>query len=538
MNLIIKKMKFTIAKCKLNVKIYLKKENISIFILILVSQYFFWFFELLLISVFYELTFIDLTFFLMWQSAAIALNILVLYLGIRYKIFRIFYYFIIIFISIIAFAFIIQLKALLFLKVYIITFLVIGIVGFYLSIKYFNKTKNFNINKKKEIFFLFLLIFLFSSSVYVLNSPKHEITIKPRTNPELIFWVDPYFLPNDEEIYQICKEYNIAFMPAIGSHTLNKSSLMDRYKLAIANEINLYFLLITPPDAFINMDNTGEYLSLYNEFRQWFINEGIFESPCVKSFAVDAEPPSHYTNKVRDSPLVESVNYFVDEYPTQKEIEEASRDLKELTEEIRSDGKEVGIVRISSYMDQLDGDGDIELYLRNIYSINVVWDYTTTMIYRVGRIVPKSGETADVIIENSKENVFGQLNEDVGEKNVLSAYNFYFRVGMCQNNREEIKAANHYVFIGTLKSIFNDTDYMKYKEYLNDLDICRHFGTEKVFLYNYKNFIDNYGVNELINLGKHNQQKKSWKLEYRGTELQFNIMFYLALAFLDRLLYF
>jgi hypothetical protein len=79
---------------------------------------------------------------------------------------------------------------------------------------------------------------------------------------------------------------------------------------------------------------------------------------------------------------------------------------------------------------------------------------------------------------------------------------------------------------------------MKDKEYLNDLDICRHFGTEKVFLYNYKNFIDNYGVNELINLGKHNQQKKSWKLEYRGTELQFNIMFYLALAFLDRLLYF
>ncbi|MFX0138789.1 MAG: hypothetical protein ACFFDN_34430, partial [Candidatus Hodarchaeota archaeon] len=90
----------------------------------------------------------------------------------------------------------------------------------------------------------------------------------------------------------------------------------------------------------------------------------------------------------------------------------------------------------------------------------------------------------------------------------------------------------------TLKKIFNDTDYMEDKEYLDDLDICRHFGKEKVFLYNYDNFIANYGKGELINLGRHNQQRDSWELEHLAVEVQINVIFYLALVFLDRLLYF
>ena len=77
---------------------------------------------------------------------------------------------------------------------------------------------------------------------------------------------------------------------------------------------------------------------------------------------------------------------------------------------------------------------------------------------------------------------------------------------------------------------------MEDKEYLDDLDICRHFGKEKVFLYNYKNFIKNYGEVELLNLGKHNRQEDSWELEYLAAEVQINVIFYLAIAFLDRIL--
>ena len=57
------------------------------------------------------------------------------------------------------------------------------------------------------------------------------------------------------------------------------------------------------------------------------------------------------------------------------------------------------------------------------------------------------------------------------------------------------------------------------------------------FLYNYENFIANFGFAELINLGEHNQQDDSWELEYLSAEVQVNILFYLAIVFLDRLLF-
>ena len=157
------------------------------------------------------------------------------------------------------------------------------------------------------------------------------------------------------------------------------------------------------------------------------------------------------------------------------------------------------------------------------------------MNYRVGAAIVSMGDTVEDFSDNMKKNVFGQVKDE--EVNILSAYNFYHRVGMIEKECGDFRANNHYVFIGTLKRLFNDTDYMEDKEYLDDLDICRHFGKEKVFLYNYENFISNYGEIELINLGKHNEQDDSWELKHLSAEVQVNIIFYLALVFLDRILF-
>lgn len=110
-------------------------------------------------------------------------------------------------------------------------------------------------------------------------------------------------------------------------------------------------------------------------------------------------------------------------------------------------------------------------------------------------------------------------------------------LGICDNECGDIKAGEHYIFIGTLKEGFKDTDYVKDKEYLDDLDIFRHFRKEKGFIFNYGNFIDNYGEKELINLGEYNQKKKIWMLEYIEAETQATILFYLFMVFVDRVIF-
>jgi hypothetical protein len=474
----------------------------------------------------------------MWQIAAISINIITNRLGIKHKNFRILYFSIVAFISGTSIIFLNNLKSLFVLKGIVITFFLIGILENYLSMKFTKKGEKKKKNSKRRkirIFIMFLLWILTIGSIFCLIVPENKITIKPETKPELIFWTDPYDLPDDEYTYQICKKYNIGFMPAINPSTLNKSGLMRKYKLAIANGVNLYFSLITSEDPFINMDNTEEFIPLYDQFKQWFIEEGIFDSTFVKAFVVDAEPPGEYIEKVKEKPIVYSINYFIDNFPTKEEIKEATENVEELVEKVQSDGKEAGIIRISPYLDELDGDGDIELFIHNIYSLDVVWDFSITMIYRIGAAIVNMGDTVEDIADHMKKNVFGRVETE--EVNILSAYNFYHRVGLTEKECGDFRANNHYVFVGTLKKIFNDTDYMEDKEYLDDIDICRHFGKEKVFLYNYENFIANYGEGELINLGKHNEQKDSWELEHLAGEVQINVIFYLALVFLDRMLF-
>lgn len=529
-------MRISSIKNTIHFRRYLKKENTSIFFFFTVSLCFFIFFEWILISVFSRFTFLDISYLLLWQIATISLNIIIINAGIRHRYFRLLYFSVIAVISGTTIIILNNFKNLVGLKAFFIILFLIGISGNYFSLKFVKKKKKEK-SKRNKIRILFILIFssMFIGSIWYLTFPEKKIIIKPETYPEIIFWTSPYDLPDDQNIYEICKQYNIGFMPAINAGTLNISSLMRRYKLAIDNGVNLYFCLLTSGDPYMNMDTTEEFVPLYNRFKAWFKAEGIFDSTFVKAFAVDAEPPGEYIEKVQEKSFVYSINYLTDNFPTKKEIKEATENIKELVEEIRADGKEAGIIRISPYLDELDEDGDIELLIRNVYSLDVVWDFSITMIYRIGAAIVDMGDAVEDIADDMKKNVFGRIEKE--KINILSAYNFYHRVGMTEKECGDFHANNHYIFVGTLKKVFNDTDYMEDKEYLDDIDICRHFGKGKVFLYNYENFIANYGILELINLGKHIQQDDSWELEHLAAEVQINIIFYLALAFLDRLLF-
>lgn len=278
-------------------------------------------------------------------------------------------------------------------------------------------------------------------------------------------------------------------------------------------------------------------MKLYKDYRDWFTEEGIMESPYIKAFVIDAEPPSRYFDKVAEADIIESFNYFIDEFPSQEEIKDATIDLNELVESINSDGKQAGIIRVSSYMDEFDGDGDLNYLNRNLYSIDVEYDFSITMVYRAERIVAEDELTAEKIVDDFMKNLLGVpvVSE---EQEVLSAYNFYHRVGV-ELSEGEIKVDERYIFIGTMKEEFDHTDYVKKKGYLDDLDICRHFEQEKVFIFSYQNFIENYGVEELINLGEHKQkeEKNTWTLEYYMLESQVNIVFYLIVVIVDWFLF-
>mgnify|MGYP006287332973 CR=1 FL=1 len=517
----------------LNFREYLKREYISIILTVGINILFFIMFEYVLAALFFRFIFLDIMVFLSWQLATISISTILIILNLYYKAFRVFFLGSISIISALILIYTFGLPLLLFLNLFLIIIFLISIIANLLTFIHFDF--KFQRSNKNIAFIILILSGMSTASMITLTVPENSIIITPKTEPELIFWVDSYKLPEDNETLEICKKYNIGFMPAISPPVVGQKSLMDKYKNAIAHGINLYFLLITPPDVFINIYNAPDYPSFYKDVKNWFEEGGIFDHPNVKAFCIDAEPPKKYLEKVQNASLQESLEYYLKNFPSKEQRQKAEESLNKLVKEIRNDGKESGIVKIISYMDESDGDGDLELFLGNIYSLNVSYDFSVTMIYRTEKIVSGEGDDAETVVSNTFKNIFGLIPNY--EENVLPAYNFYKRVGIEQTSGQiQVNIEKQYIFIGTLKEEFNGTDYVKNREYLDDLDICRHFYEKKVFFYNYENFIQNYGIEELERVGQHNQKQKSWELKYHSLQNQITIIFYMALIYIDLLM--
>ncbi|GAG53029.1 unnamed protein product, partial [marine sediment metagenome] len=75
-----------------------------------------------------------------------------------------------------------------------------------------------------------------------------------------------------------------------------------------------------------------------------------------------------------------------------------------------------------------------------------------------------------------------------------------------------VKYGKRYIFIGNFDEEFKYTTYIQDKEYRKDLDICRHFGVKKVWLYSYREFKRTYGSDELRKLIKYNEDRQTWIL--------------------------
>ncbi len=509
-------------------------RNISTVVIISLTTYIFIYIENLLNHVFYRLQFLDLTEFVFWELLLWSGFILNLYLGIMNRIYRLLVIIILLVVSVMGIFFLAQINYLIEIKVIVIGFAIILIMGLVFAIKYWSLSgQNLQL---KGTFLVLILISVMVVSSCVLFLPKKRIIIEPKTSPELIFFTSPSRIPNDPETLNDCSCNKISFMPSFGMHSLNQESYMERLKLAVENNVSLYINLIAYSGAYTHIDSAYSIIKVYKAFKEWFIENGIFYSDQIKAFTVDAEQPKYIGDDLASKDLYEGIDYIIENFPTEEEINNATITLQDFIDLVHEDGKQAGIIRARSNLDEGDDDGDIELMNRNIYSLDVEWDFSVTMLYRSQRLhKAEEGSTID-LVENLLLNIYGATQTETAF--VYSRYYFYLFTGIEQTPGDiNVKPENQYIFLGNYKAEFEETTYIEDKEFMYDLDICRHFGEEKVFLYNFEGFMYSFGEEGIEELIEHNNQFESWELEYYGYQTQSNLLFLFALVVLDPLLY-
>ena len=290
------------------------------------------------------------------------------------------------------------------------------------------------IRKKKEYIYKTGLICIITIAILFYPYPNPRII--PKNSPELVFWDG---IPNDPRF---------SYAVSLNNETISQ---------AIENKITIYIILRAEPGFFLNIDSapfiTDQYLKLRN-----YLNDTL-KSEYIKGIVVDAEPPQRYEDYYNTHSITEYIDYVINNYPSQEELEESKKALEIFIDMVHEDKKQAILVRLPKIL-------ELEFFTRNIYSFELDWDYSVTMLYR-----------------RQTNNIS------------LSSKWFYREARRVENG-----------FIGDFNSEYGYDNYIKNKEYLNDLDILRHFEVKQVWIFNYWSFKYHYGnagFNELIN---HNNQ--------------------------------
>ncbi|MBD3343022.1 MAG: hypothetical protein GF353_28250 [Candidatus Lokiarchaeota archaeon] len=406
------------------------------------------------------------------------------------------------------------------------------LVYYLLNLALFVKEKRIKLAKTKLKSTLIIVGILTASmgSLLVISMNPEFVVIDPKSEPEMIFWCGSNQLPEEQEILDLCKQNKIAFMPTIREKMVGNEEYMNIYKSLINASIDLHFA-IGGSKFYANLDNAHEFPSIYAKIRQWFITEGIMNNTHIVSFSIDAEPSNKYLKELRNQTLFDGLRTGCNRYPSEIEKEKATYALKNFTDAIKMDGKQCGMIQGSRFLDDTDGDGDYSLFTRNVYSLPVGWDFTVTMLYRTNRIqMDESEKSPPEFYAKSLAVFYGAIVE--GTKFTTSLLSFYQNIALEQESRTG-HTNNRYIFIGNFKREFKHTTYIKEKQFYDDLDICRHFNLDKVFLYDLKGFISRYGWEEINKIGEHIQKKENWTLEYMRYKSLTFLAFYCGLILID-----
>jgi len=442
-----------------------------------------------------------------------------------------------------------------------IQFLVLGIISLLTlksSVKHYSIREDLSIHIK-GLKSIILLLIIICSGLW-LAAPIKTVQIKPKNSPELIFWTSASGLPGESTL-ELCADNNIGFCVALKKNYIEDpdSSLPPEdpddpdadpteaagyseyieISRALNNSVDIYIALVGT--GFLTVDTAEDYLDIYETIRDWLKSGSLFSSSHIRGFVVDAEPPKEFVEELDNDGTLEKSDYFVRNIPSRNDIKSAEKALEELIDQIKEDDstKEIGIVKMPTTMDSLDGDGDYNMLTKTIYNLDLDWDFSVTMNYRTQHIP----DVFDYILEDV--NKYDYSNNKISyndieeyERYLIPKSTFYYKTAIeVYSSEVNVPKANRYIFIGTFHDKFSDTSYIENREYRKDLDICRHFSVDQVWFYDFRKFTGQYGFAELEKLADYNEQKESWNMALPNYILQREVALSISYASIDGFIY-
>lgn len=371
--------------------------------------------------------------------------------------------------------------------------------------------------------------------------PTKQIEIDPINSPEIIFWSSTSSLPTDEPILQTCYENDIGFCVVLRDYGRYLSNSARRHIEYLLNHSIITYICLGGPDGsfYCTVDSAGEFVEIFENIRFWLITNNLYTYPSFRGFVVDAETPREMIEDFGDFSFTEKCQYLIDHLPTRRELEHAEEDLDELINLIHDDEKEVGIIKLPSFFDELDFDSDYSTLSRNIYGLDIDPDFSVSMIYRTQHMPGMFDymiQDMDQYSYASTDYELEYLKESELERSIIPISTFYYKVAYELNSKEfNVDKEDRYIFIGNFNSKFKHTSYIQDKEYKKDLDICRHFGVKQVWFYEWHTWKRYHSLSGLI---KHNEDlHDEWYLSVPVYQFNRELFFSYCAALADRFLY-
>ncbi len=386
----------------------------------------------------------------------------------------------------------------------------------------------------------YLLIGLILFSTITLFASASYIEIEANNSPEIIFWSSAVETPTDEETLDLCYENDIGFVVVLREHYISDGGASERRHIEylLNHSVITYICLGGGRDEFyLTTDNGEEFYDIFRTIRRWLIRNDFYNYENMRGFVVDAEIPKSYHTDLEDADIYEKGEYMFNQMPSQDEMKKVQYNLNKMINEINDDGKVIGIIKLPTMFDQLDGDNDYDLLSNTIYSLDLPWDFSVSMNYRTMHIPT----IYDYLIQDMSDYDHtsdyepAYLEQGQLERNIIPISQFYQEVAYeVYSSDVGVRQKNRYIFIGVFTKKFKDTSYMQNDEWKKDLDICRHFGVSKVFFYEWNGFDRYLSLTSLI---RHNSRSQRWILVIPTYMITRELFVALSVIIADKLLY-
>jgi len=424
-----------------------------------------------------------------------------------------------------------------FLKIQLLIVFPISLLNLYYCVRFLTVKHKITLNLGRYAKIGFVLIPVLLGSILFL--PLSIITINPKTEPEIIFWTSARGLPSNSTL-DYCGDNSIGFAVVLREEYIDDGGATElrHIKRALDRDVEIEIAIGGHMDQFYaTINNADDFPDIFKEIRTWLKAGNIYDD--IDTFLIDAEPPVALIDDMATYSYSEKSENFLKQIPTDKRVNHAKNSFDDFCDLIHDDDKEIGIVKMPSITDELDNDNDYSRVVNNIYNIDLDFDFSVSMIYRTQHLP----DLFDYFIDDmNKYDYISDYEIEYTEKGDLEKYlmptsSFFYKVAYEISSSEVDIPKNHrYVFIGVFSKKFEGTSYIENRDYRKDLDICRHFGINKIYFYDFSGFKFQYGSSELKEVVSHISEKTQWFLAIPAFYLKRELLVSLVYATIDRLI--